>query len=401
MRDGIGGAAARRAARVGCVVALALAGCGHARVAPPACGAGACDDGVACTVDRCEVEGGAAACIHTPDANACPDDGLPCTVAVCVPEAGCVSRPVPDGPLCDGGRGVCDAGRCVPLSWECTEDVVCDDGVDCTADACGPAGCTHTPVAGACDDGVACTADACGPAGCTHTPVAGACDDGVDCTADACGATGCTHTPVAGACDDGVACTADACGATGCTHTPRADGTPCVSGMCKAGRCEPNPPGPGDGCGDVHTLCTAFGMTLPVTGRVCGVIDGAALTLTIETVTVEGLVPGVPAVVTEALGRFGGRSGDRVTLDTSLATSGVVAPVSLVTADPLVFPSASATDAQGAAVPDAGRGTASFIDDGDGTIHVGLDRFVLTLVAYGLATRAVCQPSSDTLSLPR
>ena len=351
MRDGIGGAAARRAARVGCVVALALAGCGHARVAPPACGAGACDDGVACTVDRCEVEGGAAACIHTPDANACPDDGLPCTVAVCVPEAGCVSRPVPDGPLCDGGRGVCDAGRCVPLSWECTEDVVCDDGVDCTADACGPAGCTHTPVAGACDDG--------------------------------------------------VACTADACGATGCTHTPRADGTPCVSGMCKAGRCEPNPPGPGDGCGDVHTLCTAFGMTLPVTGRVCGVIDGAALTLTIETVTVEGLVPGVPAVVTEALGRFGGRSGDRVTLDTSLATSGVVAPVSLVTADPLVFPSASATDAQGAAVPDAGRGTASFIDDGDGTIHVGLDRFVLTLVAYGLATRAVCQPSSDTLSLPR
>ena len=376
MRDGIGGAAARRAARVGCVVALALAGCGHARVAPPACGAGACDDGVACTVDRCEVEGGAAACIHTPDANACPDDGLPCTVAVCVPEAGCVSRPVPDGPLCDGGRGVCDAGRCVPLSWECTEDVVCDDGVDCTADACGPAGCTHTPVAGACDDGVACTADACGPAGCTHTPVAGACDDGVDCTADA-------------------------CGATGCTHTPRADGTPCVSGMCKAGRCEPNPPGPGDGCGDVHTLCTAFGMTLPVTGRVCGVIDGAALTLTIETVTVEGLVPGVPAVVTEALGRFGGRSGDRVTLDTSLATSGVVAPVSLVTADPLVFPSASATDAQGAAVPDAGRGTASFIDDGDGTIHVGLDRFVLTLVAYGLATRAVCQPSSDTLSLPR
>src|SRR5262249_34577593 len=100
------------------------------------CVAGAapvCDDGVACTVDRCDAD--ADACAHAAsdllcgDANACTDDTCDATL-------GCVysnnTAPCDDGDACTTGEscrsGVCGAGT----------PRVCDDANTCTDDACDP-----------------------------------------------------------------------------------------------------------------------------------------------------------------------------------------------------------------------------------------------------------------------
>src|SRR5207248_5707111 len=108
---------------------------------------------------------------------------------------------------------------------------------DCPGGACGADDCarnrddvpgccrcdctTTTPRCGDCDDGNPCTADACGPDGCTHSAV----PDGTSCGAgDAChGGARCeAATCTAGAvvsCGDGDTCTLDACDpARGCQH---------------------------------------------------------------------------------------------------------------------------------------------------------------------------------------
>ncbi|HZP42169.1 MAG TPA: S8 family serine peptidase [Candidatus Binatia bacterium] len=98
----------------------------------------ACDDGNVCTVDACADDG---VCRH--DALVCPDDGNVCDgVATCDPGVGCV--------------------RSFPL--------VCDDGDDCTVDACDRVlGCGHLPLpAGtglACRLGRLTSSDACRAAG--------------------------------------------------------------------------------------------------------------------------------------------------------------------------------------------------------------------------------------------
>jgi hypothetical protein len=70
---------------------------------PPCRGDRECDDGIACTVDRCRVGG----CVRTPDDAQCADDTFCNGEERCDPAAGCV-----------------------------TSVVVCDDGVDCTRDRC-------------------------------------------------------------------------------------------------------------------------------------------------------------------------------------------------------------------------------------------------------------------------
>lgn len=92
-----------------------------------------CDDGVACTNDRC------------------------------------------------GAGGVCENEA---------DDASCDDSIACTTDACDVStGCAHSPVDSLCDDGVACTSDACDAVlGCRANPghatcAAGSyCDTTTDCT---------------------------------------------------------------------------------------------------------------------------------------------------------------------------------------------------------------------------
>ncbi|MEZ4408034.1 MAG: MopE-related protein [Polyangiales bacterium] len=152
-----------------------------------------CDDGVACTVDRCDPRGG---CLNAPDDNRC-SDGVFCNGAeVCVARVGCTAgRPL----LCDTGdrctAGVCsEAARgCVmsprdndrdgfgPISCPGGRDCddanprvnpaapeVCNNGVDDNCD--GLADCRDRACAGS---------PACGP--CTPTgPEAAQCNDGRD-----------------------------------------------------------------------------------------------------------------------------------------------------------------------------------------------------------------------------
>ncbi len=124
-----------------------------------------CDDGDACTTDKCDVSLG---CQHT--ATTC-DDSNACTLDTCASATGCVHEPL---------------------------DVTsCSDNDLCTDDACVPAvGCVHEPLsATACDDANACTVDGCTPVlGCAHLALdASPCDDGDPCTgADTCVGTACS-----------------------------------------------------------------------------------------------------------------------------------------------------------------------------------------------------------------
>ena len=224
---------------------------------------GACDDGDACTEGEVCVDG---ACVGDPvDC----DDGLDCTIDACDTGAGCLNQlmlgyclidevcvvegaseadhpcwacepasstsnwtsldtlPCSDGDLCTAGD-VCVAGTCLGEAY------ACDDGLDCTLDACdGAGGCVVTPAGGACLIDGACVAKGeaspsesclyCEP---TQSALAWSsraegdlCDDGDPCTSvDLCVAEVCTGTADTD-CDDGLDCTADSCHATaGCIH---------------------------------------------------------------------------------------------------------------------------------------------------------------------------------------
>jgi hypothetical protein len=109
----------------------------------------------------------------------------------------------------------------------------CDDGLDCTADACVPYyGCTFEDT---CDDLDACTSDYCSDEGCIFEPID--CDDGNPCTLDLCDpATGCDYLPAVD-CDDENPCSIDGCNpATGaCGHDSACgEGVGCepVTGEC-------------------------------------------------------------------------------------------------------------------------------------------------------------------------
>jgi len=224
-----------------------------------------CDDGNPCTADKCDDFAG---CSHTPqtkidcdDGNKCTsndvciqgfctgsiadcNDNSPCTQDVCAPLVGCqyVARPGPcsDGDACSSGD-VCAAGKCLA-----GKKVLCDDGNQCTLNACDPAvGCTTKPVVGKCDDGDPCTAgDSCKSGACL--PIGpNKCDDGNACTDDVCLAkTGCKHwaRKDGAACDDGDKCTVgDVCDKVVCTVKKVVcdDDNSCTVDSCssKTGRC--------------------------------------------------------------------------------------------------------------------------------------------------------------------
>jgi hypothetical protein len=167
-----------------------------------------CDDGIECTVDTCVEE--TQSCQNDPDDGACADDGNPCTAGSCDPEqGGCILAPVNEGGACEIGACVstCDAGVCAGC---CTGDADCDDGVDCTADACVDGVCVNTPDDGYCDDADVCTGEeTCDPVlGCVAgTPLF--CDDGDACTANLCDPeSGCYFPARAPAAESLVASTA-------------------------------------------------------------------------------------------------------------------------------------------------------------------------------------------------
>jgi hypothetical protein len=83
------------------------------------------------------------------------------TIRMSTSTAQCVHTPVD----CDDGNA-CTLDRCNPVTGVCEHAPVnCDDGDPCTLDACDPAsGCVHRPLD--CDDQNPCTLDRCEPAGC-------------------------------------------------------------------------------------------------------------------------------------------------------------------------------------------------------------------------------------------
>ncbi len=314
-------------------------------------GARDCSDGVACTDDFCDEVNDV--CVHSPNDAACPDplavcsDGSapPCFcngMEFCDPALGCRTTGPPcslptkcdeindrcvicttdaqcnDGQFCNGVE-TCDetTGFCVDGA-----DIDCDDGIDCTVDACDEKnGCTRTPDNSQCPpDANTCTDEFCDPLnGCVSAPVpdgtfcgdsndtdcdnrdtcvGGVCvpnyepagtpcfDDLNECTVDECDGFGnCTHDPVADdtPCDsDKNACTRDVCIAGACTHPNLPDGTACGTttpkgpcdnpDQCIAGVCDRNLDPVGTICRtavaicDVSESCTGTSEVCPKDG---------------------------------------------------------------------------------------------------------------------------------------
>ena len=191
-----------------------------------------CDDAIACTVDRCSASG---TCSHEPDDASCTvvpggtcsatdDCQYPtCNSDTCAPQPSMCRGGVCDGNTCmrpsscAGATPTCCASACVAL--------LCDDGNPCTDDSCGAAGCVHTARTGSCNDGNPCTSgDICTSGVC----VGSACDDFNPCTSDSCSpGVGCTTAdlPNGTACNDGDACPGDTCRGGMCTSASCLDGS--------------------------------------------------------------------------------------------------------------------------------------------------------------------------------
>ena len=233
-----------------------------------------CDDGDACTEDdACTPTGMGEEVKCTGDAVDC-DDSNPCTSDSCDEEQGCQFAAKTDGTACSFPPGLCLAeGTC--HEGECvSEEAVCDDGVDCTLDACDEDQCIHMPDDSICndglfcsgvewcdelvgclegdapviDDGEECTTDECseGQQQVLHIPTDGPCNDGNVCSVgDACKDGQCIPGDEQLDCDDENPCTADSCQpANGCIHTPIeapcddlnlcTTGDFCIEGQCVA-----------------------------------------------------------------------------------------------------------------------------------------------------------------------
>lgn len=198
-----------------------------------------CDDGDACTVDRCI----AGRCDHVArdcnDNNPCTTDE--CNGGACVNNAilGCCVRDTDcdDGNFCTPDH--CTAQKCVsdaPVSGCCNTRDQCDDGNECTYDDCIQHKCTHMTDTKAgcclkdsdCLDGNACTDDKCVDGRCKYTN-RGCCQSDDDCTSEdpcevgVCGGNAkCTFTRITDCCVKDADCPEVICN----TAT-------CVSGKCQ------------------------------------------------------------------------------------------------------------------------------------------------------------------------
>lgn len=211
--------------------------CGLALLSFGGCGRSAVDvSACACVIGECDTLG---RCVECLAATEC-DDGLDCTTEACV-DGRC--RREPDDSRC--ATGSCDATLgCI----ECHTDDECADGVACTRESCFAGHCVSRA-----DDA------ACGPRFCDRQRDCieclddRDCDDHVACSADRCAQGVCEHTPVdascgggfcelglgcvecreAADCTDEVACTLDTCVAHRCRFEASATG--CVGEL----KCDP------------------------------------------------------------------------------------------------------------------------------------------------------------------
>ena len=220
-------------------------------------------------------------CVVDPDAAVVCSGGDPCVISTCTPATGsCDGSPAADATPCSDGSECTTGDLC--LSGVCGgTPVVCDDGNDCTADACEPSnGCVTAPLGGPCDDGNACTeGEVCSEGACgSGLPVD--CNDSNICTSDTCSSkSGCKHVPAIGGCNDGDKCTGpDACIEGECVGK----GTECVGGdechlaVCipTTGECSKEPIDCADSDECTEDFCTAgagcdHGPKLCDDGEVC------------------------------------------------------------------------------------------------------------------------------------
>jgi hypothetical protein len=144
----------------------------------------ACDDGVPCTVDRCDDL--LSDCAFLPEHVACTDPESP----ICDPVAGCSAVPCDSDAECDDGS-VCNGDeRCNTDRGSCEsgQAILCDDAIDCTRDACSEATgeCEFRRDNSLCDDGSWCNGpELCRENGCIDAEPRSL-DDGIPCTLDVC-----------------------------------------------------------------------------------------------------------------------------------------------------------------------------------------------------------------------
>ncbi|MFN2426440.1 MAG: hypothetical protein ABR587_08345 [Candidatus Binatia bacterium] len=237
--------------------------------------------------------------------SACGNDGnvTDCRTPACVDDDGtgvCEQgqNSSGEGLPCDNNNGVpvvaanCQDPICVEGVCELGPPLDCDDGVDCTTDACNMAGdgCDHFPddsfcendlfcdgdeicdvvndcqpgTPPVCDDDVICTTDVCDDTidDCVSTPDDSVCDNDTFCDGDEiCDVTEDCQPGTPPNCDDGIVCTGDSCNEATDTCNHVADNSLCANGQFCDGNeicnplsgCVPGIPVP---CGD-GVICSA------------------------------------------------------------------------------------------------------------------------------------------------
>ena len=201
-------------------------------------------------------------CDGETDEDTC-DDANPCTKDGCIPGDGCIYQPL-DGDPCDDDDSCTLSDQC--SDGQCQgEPVACNDGNPCTQDLCDPVtGCKFPPASAGCSDGNSCTfGDFCEDGQC-QPGVTLNCDDGNQCTQDACDAEkGCLHTPSTAQCDDTNPCTkGDHCAQGLCVYDslmPCDDANPCTDDWCD----------PNAGCQNTPNTAACNDDNLCTLGDVC------------------------------------------------------------------------------------------------------------------------------------
>ena len=134
-----------------------------------------------------------------------------------------------------GSGGSAGNGETAGAANSCPDS--CDDGNECTDDACVSAKCVHQPVAVGtdCGTGQSCDADAiC--VRCRDTAPGTGRDVGCPASAPVCVGTGsdavCGGCTIDDDCDDGNECTTEVCAKTKCVVTPVDAGGACTDGIC-------------------------------------------------------------------------------------------------------------------------------------------------------------------------
>ena len=254
-----------------------------------------CDDGDACTLDRCTEVG---TCEHV--TLSC-DDGDPCTTDSCNARTGCQHTAVicdeddPCQSYCDSAAGGCRSGRapvgtvCADVDKPCQLADTCDSEGHCVDNGLQPSGAICRAAQGECD-----LADTCDDSGeCVdrgHAPQGGLCGDATDTPCDArdtCDGQGNCLPNLAAAgslCGDTLESTcsaADTCDGRGnCLLNHAATGTSCDD--CDSGHCEGCRQGI---CVDAEADCgvdniapsAAFGLSQRLVDSDCSLQAGASV----------------------------------------------------------------------------------------------------------------------------